>query len=683
MPSYVTPGVYYERADAGAASVSALRTDVAGFVGIARRGPLDLAVPLASFRQFVATFGSFTGAGYLAYAVRAFFENGGSRCWVVRVTSPAAVAARAPFGAVPPPSPLPPFRPAWSVEASSPGVWGNDVEVEWRETHALQTSAAPSGLAPDYATVKSVAGFVRGTHVRIFVNSTTAEHRVVSAVDASTGRLYWVNPRPERRLPYERPLDTTGVERPLVIESVEYTLLVYELARLVGVYERLSLCPDHPRYAPSVLPPVLDFDEGLPAESAAPATSDARPRLDAPEPSAPNPIAIVERPDVLVHDVSTPPVDLLDRRFLTGGLDGLAALTVADFVGEPPAPFDDIATRRRKRRGVRALEPVGEVAIVAVPDISIVPVEPPRKQPRPPCEVDECLPAPPLSATPRAPSVGDLPPRFTSDQIAEVAAAILAHCVASGDRFALLDPPFETVSDPKLGVADLRAFRQRFDSDFGALYAPWLLAPDPLLLDGSGLRAIPPSGHVAGFMAQTDQTRGVHRAPANGALTWVQGTTLAIDEAVHGVLNPEHVNALRVQPGRGIRILGARTLSSDPDFRFVNVRRLLLMLEKAIRIGTQWAVFEPNDRFTRSKVHLALTSLLLEMWKRGALAGATAREAFYVNCGELDNPPAARENGRLVAEVGVAPARPFEFIVVRVGASGGSLETLEETEINP
>jgi phage tail sheath protein FI len=152
---------------------------------------------------------------------------------------------------------------------------------------------------------------------------------------------------------------------------------------------------------------------------------------------------------------------------------------------------------------------------------------------------------------------------------------------------------------------------------------------------------------------------------------------LPIDDAIHGVLNPEQVNAIRTFTGRGIRIFGARTLSSDPDWRFVNVRRLLLMLEKAIRIGSQWAAFEPNNRLTRAKLHLALTSLLLEVWRRGALAGKTAQAAFFVRCGETENPADSRARGMLVAEVGVAPATPFEFIVVRVGVSDNTLEIAE------
>jgi phage tail sheath protein FI len=700
MATYVTPGVYYERADAGDAAVAPLRTDIAGFVGIARRGPVDLALPVESWRHFVACFGDFTGAGYLAYAVRGFFENGGRRCWIVRVASTAAAAALRAIEAsplpMPAPAPPPPSSHAWDVAAASPGVWGNDLEIEWRETHRAQTTANPARSMPEFATVASVAGFERGTHVRAFTAPAVPEYRVVSAVDADRRRLYWLNPRPALRLThqdltYEQPLAGYDPVRPLLIESIEYSLLVRELGRLTTVVEGLSLVPGHRRYGPTVLAPLPVPEEGWSVRSASVRRKEGRaPRRragvldpaggrDQLADEAPNAVVIVERREAAAVAQLWPLAPRsLGRRPLAGGLDGLAPLTVRDFLGRPSSVFDDVETRRRKRRGLRALEPVSEVALVAIPDIHIQAALPPVTRMPPVCHVDPCLPPPPASpATPHLPSTGDLPPRFTDEQIVEVQQAIVEHCAALKDRFALLDPPFDTVHDWKLGIGPLTAWRRRFDSDVAALYAPWLRTPDPLRLEPSGLRAVPPSGHVAGFIAQTDVRFGVHRAPANGALNWVQGTTMAIDEAWHGVLNAGHVNAIRAFAGRGLRIFGARTLSSDPDWRFVNVRRLLLMLEKAIRIGCQWATFEPNNRLTRAKLHLALTSLLLDVWRRGALAGKTAHEAFYVNCGETENPAETRARGMLVAEVGVAAAKPFEFVVVRVGVSDNTLEITE------
>jgi phage tail sheath protein FI len=666
MPEYVTPGVYYERADASDAFIAPLRTDIAGFVGIARRGPVGLAIPVDGWRQFAAWFGDFTGSGYLAYAARGFFENGGRRCWIVRVAGATATSASGVALAAPTPAAPPPFTPAWEVRASSAGVWGNDVEVEWRETHRAQIAADPALSTAEYAIVSSVAGFERGTHVRVFVTPGVPAYRVVSAVDPGRRRLYWVNPQPKLRLSFEQPLTGFDTSRPLIIESIEYTLLAREVGKLVAVVENLSLSPAHRRYGPAVLAPIDTPEEG---------------RFNARNTgsNAPGPVVLRElRSDTDIAKLWPLASASLVRQTLNGGADGLAPLTARDFIGDAPDPFDDIATRTSKRRGIRALEPVSEVAVVAVPDIHIHAAYPPLKRPPPVCVPDPCLPPPPSApATPRVASIGDLPPRFTEQQIFQVQQALIDHCEMAQDRFALLSPPLETVDDARLGIGPLREWRRRFDSAFGALYGPWLLVPDPLQLDASGLRAIPPCGHVAGFIAQTDLRIGVHRAPANGALTWVQNVTLPVDDELHGVLNPENVNAIRCFAGRGLRVFGARTLSSDPDWRFVNVRRLLLMIEKAIRIGSQWVTFEPNNSLTRTTLHLALTSLLLEIWRRGALAGATAREAFYVNCSETQNPPAKRDLGMLIAEIGIAPAKPFEFIVVRVGVSDNALEISE------
>src|SRR5262249_2381092 len=145
----------------------------------------------------------------------------------------------------------------------------------------------------------------------------------------------------------------------------------------------------------------------------------------------------------------------------------------------------------------------------------------------------------------------------------------------------------------------------------------------------------------------------------------------------HGVLNDEHVNVLRAFPGRGLRIFGARTLSSDTDWRFLNIRRLLLMIERAVGLACQWAVFEPNDDGTRARLHLGLTRFLLGQWGLGALAGKTPQEAFFVRCDTTNNPPDDRANGRLVAEVGVAAAAPFEFVVLRVGRTDNEFEVSE------
>ncbi|MCK9621356.1 MAG: phage tail sheath subtilisin-like domain-containing protein [Methylobacter sp.] len=679
MPTYQTPGVYYERVDANALGIAAIRTDITGFVGIAQRGPLHIPVPVKSWRQFQSYFGSFTGAGYLSYAVRGFFENGGKRCWVVRIASDIAATATMT---------LQDFnhQDIWRIEAFSPGVWGNDLEVLVRETHRAQTLTDPGTSVPEYSIVASTTGFVRGTHVRL-TQGTKTSWKIVSDVDAGEKnlagekRLIWIHKKPEMRRHYwddknskmqgyydDTPLTGFVANLPILVESVEYTLLVRERGRLIRVYEDLSLVPDHERYGPRVLeklevPKEMDIMKTLPI--------------------APEPIVIKE-----MRDPEEKPLDWLAPLAVTpdltipleGGTDGLALLSIYDFIGEEVSPRDSDVLKQQKQRGLRTLEDIDEVAIVAAPDIHIQPLAIPPKSPLPPCVPDSCLPSGPLPpAIPRKPSVGDLPPVFTEQEIFWVQSALIQQCEKRRDRIALLDPPFAAAHDDVLGVGAVRAWRSRFDSKYAAFYYPWLRVVDPLRSSAALMRDIPPSGHVAGQYAQTDFQFGVHKAPANAPLVWTQDVTVVVGDAVHGILNPAGINVIRPLAGRGIRIFGARTMSSDQDWRFVNVRRLLMMIEKAIYVSTQWAVFEPNNTFTRAKLHLSLTSFLLSLWQKGALMGDVANDAFYVKCDEANNPETERSNGRLLAEVGVAPSQPFEFVIIRVGRTHNEFEITEVT----
>lgn len=652
MSAYAAPGVYYERVDSGAAAVSLLRTDIAGFVGMAARGPLHIPMPVQSWRQFQAYFGDCIGGGYLAYAVRAFFENGGRRAWVVRIASSWADSAAFDLADQA-------AQPAWSIRAISPGAWGNTLRVAVRATHRLQTLMDPLQSAPEYARVASVAGFQRGTHVRIPIKPGVAVYRMVAAVDASTHRLYWVDPDPRGRSDAQQPLTGLDPNSTPLLESVEYTVLAFDGVRLLATYEGLSLLPDHPRYGPQVLAP-------LPAPPPDP--------RDWKLPDTPPTLCIVELRTPARIDAMQPLADAAMGSMLSGGADGLSQLRVRDFIGEPVDLADDDAVRRDKTRGLAALAAISEVALLAVPDIHIQPEQPPLHQPLPPCIPDPCLPQPPPPDAVRTSVEADLPPRFSDAAVYQVQASMVQQCETLRDRFALLDAPYDCVRDPRLGVAAVRAWRQRFDSPFAALYFPWVRVVDTLFLPTVRSRDIPASGHAAGFCATTDIEVGVHKAPANGELIWLQDLTQPVDTVTHGLLNDEHIDVLRAFPGRGLRIFGARTLSSDPDWAYINVRRLVSMIGKALKQSCQWAVFEPNDIVTRTKLHLAITSFLLILWQRGALAGKAARSAFYVICNEDNNPPAIRDDGQLIVEVGIAPAIPFEFVVLRVGRVGNEFD---------
>jgi phage tail sheath protein FI len=358
---------------------------------------------------------------------------------------------------------------------------------------------------------------------------------------------------------------------------------------------------------------------------------------------------------------------------LQAGRDGLAALTPLDFTG------DDLSL---ERWGLRRLEEVDEVGIVGIPDILIIPTPPVRKNPLPPPETDPCLPgSAPEQAAPPPPPLVERPPAFSLDDLALVQERLVSHCETSQDRLALLDPPPLEEQDIASTLDQVQSWRQRFDSSYAALYFPWLQVLDPLESSLQQIREIPPCGHVAGIFARTDRTTGVHKAPANEELEWVQGTVIAVTPSQQGILNPEGINVIRPFPGRGVRLYGARTLSRDTVWRFVNVRRLLLMIEETLEKSLQWAVFEGNDYRLRQTITLAVSSFLRELWQRGALVGRTPDEAYGVKCDEQNNPPDGVELGQLIVDVAVAPVHPAEFVIFRIGRTEGELRVAEAAGI--
>jgi uncharacterized protein len=246
--------------------------------------------------------------------------------------------------------------------------------------------------------------------------------------------------------------------------------------------------------------------------------------------------------------------------------------------------------------------------------------------------------------------------------------ALIAHCELMGDRVAIIDPP------PGLNARDIRAWRQNgagYDSHYAALYYPWVKVFDP---STGRTRVVPPSGHVAGIWARNDAERGVHKAPANEVVRGAVDLELQITRGEQDVLNPIGVNCIRSFPGRGIRVWGARTLSSDPAWRYLNVRRYFNYLEESILIGTQWVVFEPNDAMLWARIRRNVSAFLTNEWRGGALFGSQAGESFYVKCDEETNPPESVDLGRVVCEIGVAPVKPAEFVIFRLAqeSSGGS-----------
>jgi phage tail sheath protein FI len=260
--------------------------------------------------------------------------------------------------------------------------------------------------------------------------------------------------------------------------------------------------------------------------------------------------------------------------------------------------------------------------------------------------------------------------------------AVVAHCEKMADRFAILDAAYGVQPDVTLNspLATQRAFLQSARG-YAAVYYPWIEILDPSSRTGTDTLFIPPSGHIAGIYARSDEQRGVHKAPANELITSAIGLSQVVDGTTQGELNDAGVNVIRLFAGQARpTVWGARTTCppQETPWRYVNVRRLFLFVEKSIQEGTRWAVFEPNDLSLWKKLNRTLVEFLTRVWRSGALFGATAAQAFYVKIDEENNPPATRALGQVIIEIGLAPVRPAEFVVVRIGMWDGGSNVSEQ-----
>ena len=322
----------------------------------------------------------------------------------------------------------------------------------------------------------------------------------------------------------------------------------------------------------------------------------------------------------------------------TGSSVSLAAPPAPGAVPSPRLNTDDYVGDVAERTGFGGLEAVDEVTMVAVPDL--------------------------MSAYQQG--AVDL------ETVQAVHLGMIAHCELMGDRVAIIDPP------PGLNAQQIKEWRvdkAGYDSKYAALYWPWIRVFDP----PTGRNVfVPPSGHVAGVWGRSDDTRGVHKAPANEVIRGVVALETQITKTEHGLLNPVGINCIRTFPGAGIRIYGARTLSSDPAWRYLNVRRLFNYLEESILNGTQWVVFEPNDDALWARIRRTISAFLVNEWRRGALFGLTPDEAFYVKCDRETNPAEGIDAGQVVCEIGVAPVKPAEFVIFRLAQFSGGTSLVSE-----
>lgn len=290
---------------------------------------------------------------------------------------------------------------------------------------------------------------------------------------------------------------------------------------------------------------------------------------------------------------------------LAGGSDGaVASVSPADYMGVDNGPG--------KRSGLAAFAEIQDVSIMAIPGVTSPDVE----------------------------------------------AALIAHCENKKSCVAILDIPLD-----RKKTGDVSEFRDMFDSSYAAMYHPWLQMFDPLA-NKSGY--FPPSGAMAGIYARTDANVGVHKAPANEIVRGCTGLSCSYNEGEQDILNPKGVNLIRAFTGRGIRVWGARTISSNGLWKYVNVRRLFIFVEQSIKANTSWVVFEPNSEVLWARVRRTVEMFLATVWRDGALVGASPEEAFFVEIGSTTMTQDDIDNGRLICNIGIAPVKPAEFVIFRI-----------------
>jgi len=344
-----------------------------------------------------------------------------------------------------------------------------------------------------------------------------------------------------------------------------------------------------------------------------------------------NDLATMLQNSALVHAVEVGNASVAERVpatgevVLSGGAALPATLSPNDYIGDEAA-----------RSGIAGLTAIDEVTMVLTPDLMA------------------------------AYEAGQM----DSDGVRAVQNAVILHCETMKNRMAILDTPKGLNAQQ---VQEWVTEKAKFSSAYAAIYWPWPSFWDPA---AKRARLMPPSGALAGIWGRVDDTRGVHKAPANEVVGGALDLELAVTRPEHDSLNPVGINVIRAFTGRGILVWGARTLASDPAWRYINVRRLFNFIESSILGGTQWAVFEPNELDLWQRLKRTVNAFLLGLWRDGALFGATPDEAYYVKCDAETNPPDVIDAGFVVIEVGIAPVKPAEFVVFRISQlpTGGGVE---------
>ena len=654
------PGVYFAPVRDVEDGLRPVRLDVTGFVGVTLRGPVDFPVAVTSWTDFVARFGGIInptditptdpegrpGPGLLPYAVQAFFAQGGLKAWVSRV-GPIA----------PDPSATAQFRvgdTSATLNAASEGSWGRllDIALEFDVAQSFRRAAAvPVVVAPGELVLPDGLALPVGSLLR-----------VRGSALAPAGTLHWVAGVSLKAVVSGGQVLVATLEPPLPddpaadeIGVVTGTLVITDLDPTFSRAESISglgLHPSHPRYPAQIL------DD----RSVATALGDRCP------------VKVLDYESLLVRvgDGWTgplPPADGLLQSITAQhvddtGRDRFADIDARSFFDDAAADADPL-NERTDHRGADLIGRVDELGLLCVPDLTWswtdpVSVTDPADRPPAcgcfrPCVAD---PAPISYASPPPP-----PPQLNA-QVPDELAEIIRRQLRLAD-VAVFNHQFVVLLDVPSGLpaAEITRWRARFDSSYLAAYHPWLGVPAQTA-DWPAV-FVPPSAFAAGIIAKRETSLGIPWGPANELAASAVTAADVVTAAIHDQLHLLGVNVFRGERD-GFRLSAAHTLSSDPDYRQLSVRRLMTMITLTLERQSQWLVFEPNTVDLRAKLFHSLSQFLGALFRQGAFAGDTEEQSFFVRCDDTLNPPESQALGRLIAEVGVAPAAPLEYLILRI-----------------
>lgn len=610
MPEYLAPGVYVEEVSFRSKTIEGVPTSTTGFAGMARTGPVQYPGGPTSTEPRLVT--SFTEFERVYGGLEPLQFPSGER---IPYLAHAALAFFLNGGVR-----LYIERIFNAAGAPNNGVATltipvSDVTATWSARWPgamgnvlVETRIARSGnVAVQSTAFGTQAQRVRtGTVVEVYPGGTPLPPRN-APLSVANACVVSVDPVTGQQTFIRSDGTSPALNATDIVVICEMEVNVTVDADRVDFYGELSAHPSHKRY----IGRVLDRDD--PEDENAMVWLDYDPAASADPVPAFLPARLIEA----LRGTADPGAPVR----LTGGSDG--DVVTPDQLRGSEADPDNASI---KATGLAALGEVEDIAIVAMPDAAAYDLDDDR-----------------VTAT----------------------SYLIAHAETLKYRIAVVDGP------PNASMNEIRTFRGKFDSKYAALYHPWIEILDPLERRTQGVPPrrllLPPSGFVTGIYARSDIERGVHKAPANEVVRGLTRFEININKARQDVLNPEAINALRFFEGRGNRVWGARTMTSDPEWKYVNVRRLFIFIEHSIDKGTQYAVFEPNGPTLWASIRRSVEDFLLVLWRDGALLGDKPEQAFFVRCDRTTMTQNDLDNGRLICLIGVAPVRPAEFVIFRIG----------------